>query len=319
MPKSLVVLSLCDGMSCGHIALDKVGFKVDKYFAAEIKKNAIKVTKYNYPNTIHIGDVNKITYKDGILYTEVGDFVTDIDIVMFGSPCQSFSIAMRADMRIGLDDDMRSGLFKQCYRILKEVSPKYFLMENVASMRDEDRDYISHLLGVRPIMIDAALITPILRKRYYWTNIKGVTQPKSRKCDLSDILVSGYTDRIKGRTLLASDGNISKNPCKMFYRYYLTGFTTCVFKSELHYISCVKELERVMSGKTNPTIAVLDNYTGTVFDGIRYMNQNKLERCQGVPQGYTKCLSRNAAANVLGDGWSVPVITHIFSFMRFDD
>lgn len=162
MPKSLVVLSLCDGMSCGHIALDKVGFKVDKYFAAEIKKNAIKVTKYNYPNTIHIGDVNKITYKDGILYTEVGDFVTDIDIVMFGSPCQSFSIAMRADMRIGLDDDMRSGLFKQCYRILKEVSPKYFLMENVASMRDEDRDYISHLLGVRPIMIDAALITPIL-------------------------------------------------------------------------------------------------------------------------------------------------------------
>lgn len=86
----LNVLSLCDGMSCGHIALEKAGFKVGKYFASEIKDEAIKVTKDNYPETIHIGDVNKITYKDGVLHTEVGDFETDIDIVMFGSPCQSF-------------------------------------------------------------------------------------------------------------------------------------------------------------------------------------------------------------------------------------
>ena len=117
-------------MSCGHIALDRAGFEVENYFAAEIKEIAIKVTKDNYPKTIHIGDVNKITYKDGILYTEVGDFKTDIDLVMFGSPCQSFSIAMKTEHRVGLEDKEKSGLFLECYRILKEVSPKYFLTCN---------------------------------------------------------------------------------------------------------------------------------------------------------------------------------------------
>ena len=93
----ITVLSLCDGMSCGHIALEQEGIKVSKYFAAEIKDIGIKVTKENYPDTIHIGDVNKITYKDGVLHTEVGDFETEIDIVMFGSPCQTFSVACKTD------------------------------------------------------------------------------------------------------------------------------------------------------------------------------------------------------------------------------
>lgn len=120
------VLSLCDGMSCGHIALDRAGVNVDKYFAAEIKEIGIKVTKYNYPDTIHIGDVNKITYKNGILHTEYGDFETDIDLVIFGSPCQTFSIAMKKELRVGLENKEKSGLFLECYRILKEVNPKYF-------------------------------------------------------------------------------------------------------------------------------------------------------------------------------------------------
>ena len=111
LAKGLTVLSLCDGMSCGQIALEREGIKVDKYFAAEIKDIGIKVTKDNYPNTIHIGDVNQITYKDGVLHTEIGDFETDIDIVMFGSPCQTFSIACKTDKRIGLEDDEKSGLF----------------------------------------------------------------------------------------------------------------------------------------------------------------------------------------------------------------
>jgi site-specific DNA-cytosine methylase len=86
--ENMKVLSLCDGMSCGQIALERLGIKVDEYYAAEIKEIGIKVTKANYPNTIHIGDVNKISYKDGILYTEVGNFnVGKIDLVMFGSPC----------------------------------------------------------------------------------------------------------------------------------------------------------------------------------------------------------------------------------------
>ena len=93
-------MSLCDGMSCGHIALERAGFKIDKYFASEIKDIAIKVTKENYPDTIHVGDVNKITYENGVLHTENGDFETDIDLVIFGSPCQSFSRAMIQSRKI---------------------------------------------------------------------------------------------------------------------------------------------------------------------------------------------------------------------------
>ena len=106
-------------MSCGHIALDRAGIKVDQYFAAEIKNIAKKVTKANYPETIHIGDVNKIRYKNGILYTENGNYnVGHIDMVIFGSPCQTFSIAMKTELRVGLEDKEKSGLFLECHRIL---------------------------------------------------------------------------------------------------------------------------------------------------------------------------------------------------------
>ena len=122
--KSLNVLSLCDGMSCGHIALDQAGFKVNKYYASEIKNIAIKVTNENYPETIQIGDVNKVSYKGGVLFTENGEYSEKFDLVIFGSPCQSFSIAIPSEMRIGLQDMKRSGLFYECYRVLKEVNPK---------------------------------------------------------------------------------------------------------------------------------------------------------------------------------------------------
>ena len=179
----LTVLSLCDGMSCGQIALEQAGFKVDKYFASEIKDIAIKVTKENYPNTIHIGDVNKIFYKDGILHTEVGDFETNIDVVMFGSPCQSFSRAMIKERKIGLDDPKRSGLFYECNRVLREVNPKYFLMENVV-MKKEDEEVISKMIGVKPIRINSSLVVGQLRDRYYWTNIPEVTVPEDKKITL---------------------------------------------------------------------------------------------------------------------------------------
>lgn len=186
-------------MSCGRIALEREGIKVDKYFAAEIKGIGIKVTKDNYPNTIHIGDVNKVTYKDGVLHTEIGDFKTDIDIVMFGSPCQTFSIACKTDKRIGLENDKKSGLFLQCYRILKEITPKYFFMENVASMKNDDRDFITELMGIEPHKIDAKLVSPELRNRYYWTNLKPTREIEERNVLLQNILVDGYTDREKSQ------------------------------------------------------------------------------------------------------------------------
>ena len=309
----LNILSLCDGMSCGHIALERENVKVNKYFAAEIKDIAVKVAKTNYPETIHIGDVNNISYKDGILHTEVGDFETDIDIVMFGSPCQTFSIACKSDKRIGLEDNNKSGLFLQCYRILKEINPKYFFMENVASMKKSDKDFITELMGVNPAKIDAKIISAELRNRYYWTNIIPKRELKEKKCMLKDILTNGYTDRDKARNLLVSDSRPLTTPVKMFHRYYSTGFTTLIFENKDHYKKCVDEYERISGGKRKISAKDLDDYTGDIFDGVRYMNQIELEKCQCVPNGYTSCLTRNEAADVLGDGWNIDVISWFFS------
>ena len=300
-------------MSCGHIALDKVGIKINKYFASEIKDIGIKVTKENYPNTIHIGDVNKITYKYGILYTEVGDFKTNIDIVMFGSPCQTFSIACITKRRIGLEDDKKSGLFLQCYRILKEVNPKYFFMENVASIKEKDKNFITELMGVEPYLINADKVSPALRKRYYWTNLKPNRELKDIDICLNDILNDGWSDRNKARCLMVSDSRPVTTPVKMFHRYYSTGFTTLIFKDEEHYKACISEYEKLSGGKRKLSATELDDYKGHVFDGVRYMNQKELEMCQCVPSDYTKCLTRNEAADVLGDGWNIEVIKWFFS------
>ena len=203
--EGLVVLSLCDGISCGRLALERAGIKVKQYYASEIKDIAIQVTMDNYPDTIQLGDVTKIHYINGILETENGNFnVGEIDIVMFGSPCQTFSIAMKTDKRIGLADKEKSGLFLECHRILREVNPRYFLMENVARMKDSDRDIISRMMGVEPIRINSKLVSAQLRDRYYWTNIENVTQPEDKGILLKDIITSGYVDRDKARALLVS-------------------------------------------------------------------------------------------------------------------
>lgn len=316
MERGLNVLSLCDGMSCGQIALNEENIKVNKYFASEIKEIGIKVTKDNYPNTIYVGDLTKITYNNGVLHTEVGDFEEEIDIVIFGSPCQTFSIACKTDKRIGLEDDMKSGLFLHCYRILKEVNPRFFFMENVASMKDDDRDFITELMGVNHYKINADKVSPALRNRYYWTNLSPINQIDEIDVVLNDILENGWSDRSKARNLLVSDCRPLTTPVKMFHRYYSTGFTTLIFKSKEHYDRCVKEYERLSGGKRKITAKELDNYTGTVFDGVRYLNQNELEKCQCVPKGYTKCLTRNEAADVLGDGWNIEVIKYFFKVLH---
>ena len=282
---NMKVLSLCDGMSIAHIALDKIGIPVEKYYAAEIKPIAIKVTKDNYPDTIHIGDVNKISYKGGILYTENGNYnVGHIDLMVFGSPCQSFSRCMKTDMRVGLEDKTRSGLFFECYRILQEVQPTWWLLENVASMKAEDRDYLTECMGVEPIRINSKLVCAALRDRYYWTNIPGITQPEDKEITLQSVLTSGYTDREKARTLLVSDSRPLRDKQKMLHRY--KKFTTIVWEERGN------------------------------DDSIRYLNQTELEKCQTVPEGYTRCLTRNEAADVLGDAFTVDVIAHIFSFIN---
>jgi len=166
-------LSLFDGMSCGQIALDQLGIKVDNYYAAEIDKYAIEIAKKNYPNTIHLGDVTKIKGSD----------LPKIDLLIGGSPCQGFSFAGK---QLNFDDP-RSALFFEFVRLLKECKPKYFLLENVR-MKKEYQDIISEHLGVEPIMINSALVSAQNRVRLYWTNIPNITQPEDKKIVLKDVL-----------------------------------------------------------------------------------------------------------------------------------
>lgn len=280
------VLSLCDGMACGRIALERAGISVKNYYASEIKDIAIKCATSNWPDIIEIGDVNKVSYKNGILHTEKGDFdVGHIHLVIFGSPCQTFSVCMRTELRIGLEDKEKSGLFLECHRVLTEVNPDYFFVENVASMKEEDKNVLTRMLGVEPIKIDSQICAPAMRKRLYWTNIPvSKTLPHS-DIVLQDILTSGYTERKKARALLVSDSRPLTSKDKMIRRFN-KGFGTLIWEE-----------------KGND-------------ESVRYMNQTELERCQTVPDGYTNMLTRNEAANVLGDGWTIDVVKWFFEGLR---
>jgi len=201
------VLSLFDGMSCGQLALNRLGIKVDKYYASEIDKYAIQVTQANFPETIQIGDVCDVKGKD----------YQDIDIIFAGSPCQGFSQAGK-----GLAfDDPRSALFFEFIRLLKEIKPKYFLLENV-KMKKEWLQIITEQVsacypeytnsnnlfggGIEPILINSSLLSAQSRQRYYWTNIPNVEQPEERGIVLRDIL----EDQPQDPTLM-SDKFVARN------------------------------------------------------------------------------------------------------------
>lgn len=274
------VLSLFDGISCGRVALQRLGIPVEKYYASEVDGDAISVSRFNYPDIIHVGDVRNLKASD----------LPKIDLLIGGSPCQDLSGANR--VKDGLEGES-SSLFYEYVRLLREVNPKYFLLENVGSMDSEDTFIISEELGYGAVRINSELVSAQLRERLYWTNIQGkgvnlfgnhIEQPEDKKILLKDILTSGYVDRDKARCLLVSDSRPLRTPEKMWHRYSETGFTTIVFESP--------DLDW--------------------RNGIRYLNQVELERCQTLPEGYTKYLNRDRAAAVIGNGWTVDVITHIF-------
>ena len=191
------VLSLFDGMSCGQIALDQLGIPVKKYYASEIDKYAIKVTQNNFPNTIQVGDVCNLNAED----------YKDVDLIQAGSPCQGFSFAGK---QLAFDDP-RSALFFEFIRLLKEIKPKYFLLENVRMKKeflevitdqlsqcyapeDVDNQFLNVLGEVRfePIFINSSLLSAQSRQRYYWTNIPGIKQPEDRGIVLRDILEDSF-------------------------------------------------------------------------------------------------------------------------------
>jgi DNA (cytosine-5)-methyltransferase 3A len=184
------ILSLFDGISVARVALERANIKVDKYFSSEIDKYAIQVSTKNWPDIIQLGDVKNIT-KD-LLSSYQG--VVDIDLLIGGSPCQDLSIAKRN--REGLSGS-RSGLFYEYVRILNEIKPKYFILENVNSMPKEAKEQITkELFGIAPIMINAALVSAQNRKRLFWVGKKegdkyikvDVLLPEDKNIFLKDIL-----------------------------------------------------------------------------------------------------------------------------------
>jgi len=295
------VLSLFDGISCGRVALERAGIKVEKYYASEIKKNAIKVSKFNYPDIIHIGDVNDV---DFIKYN-------DVDLLIGGSPCQDFSRGNKE--RLGLKGN-KSSLFYKFLEAKKIINPKYFLLENVVMSLD-DNIFISKSLGVEPVNINSSLVSGQLRDRFYWTNITGnsglfgnmIKQPDDKNIKLEDVLENGYCPLSKSRCLLESDSRPLSTPVKMFHRFYSTGFTTLVFKTIEHYFSCKKHYDKYYKGLSTDNF----NLDNSVYGGVRYLTSNELEELQTLKKGYCRILKRNETACLCGDGWNIDTIAHI--------
>lgn len=290
----MIVLSLFDGMSCGQIALNQLGLKVEKYFASEIKPHAIKCTQHNFPDTIQIGDVCKISYKDGILTTENGSFeVGKIDLLMGGSPCQGFS---RAGKELNFNDE-RSKLFFEYARILKEVDPTYFLLENV-KMKTEYADIITEHLGVSPILINSRLVSAQDRKRLYWTNIKGVEQPKDKNISFQDIAPGWFCGCMRGRRVLNNRRcDYNKNvPIEQYIEIRKDNKTNCL----------------TTVTKDNVAVRTKQRFIKRTEIEYRYLTPNEYELLQTVPIDYTAGISDSARRTMLGEGWTVEVIKHIF-------
>lgn len=312
------VLSLFDGMSCGQIALDKLGSKVNNYFASEIDKYAMQVTKHNYPNTKHIGDVTKLK----------GAELPSIDLLIGGSPCQGFSFAGK---QLNFDDP-RSKLFFEFVRLLEETKPKYFLLENVL-MKKEYEQIITDLLGVEPIFINSALVSAQNRKRLYWTNIPNIEQPNDKEILLQDIVEDGGVLEEKSQTILSTlykenaKSMVTRNKQGLLVlcgamrgRYVVDGKRQ---DGKMKTAGITQQIEVRYDGKPNALTTVQkDNNVVYVPDGrpyyeidgirLRKLTPTECERLQTVPDNYTACVSNTQRYRMLGNGWTVDVIAHIF-------
>lgn len=333
--KDCNVVSLFNGMNTGRQALKNQGFKIGKYYSSEIKPYAIELTQYHFPDTIQVGDVTK--WRDWNINWK------SIDLVLSGSPCQDLSIAGN---RKGINGN-KSSLFFVFVEILnhiKSLNPNViFFQENVGSASKLDIGIMSRELGIYPVRINSELLTAQKRDRYYWTNIRtkktmfdlvtDIPEPKDKGILLQDIIENGFVlknkanalleseaktfgykdmekfknmfikrteekrmnpnvvysfvDRKKARALLESEARPLKDKEKLFNRYKTTGFGTIIYELK------------------NNTL------------DVRILTKKELCLLQGFPEDYCNILSRNKAASLLGDGWTLPIVEHFFSYLRF--
>ena len=270
------VLSLFDGISCGQIALNRANIPYNNYYASEIKPHAIKCTLDNYPNTIQLGDILNLKGSD----------LPKIDLFIGGSPCKGISRLNKNQE--GLEHS-ESRLFWEYIRLLDEVKPKYYLLENTHGNK-EATNTITETLGINPISINSKLVSAQNRPRYYWTNIPDIKQPLDKGITTNDIFdYSGVlADECRVKWLNSESGKKSvKNGYTKVNPYPKSGCLTALGHKKWN-----------------------ENYLHR--DGVyRYLSQTEIEKLQTLPVGYTKILSYDEAYDCIGDGWTVDVIAHI--------
>jgi len=340
------VVSLFNGMNTGRQALENVGIKVDKYYSSEIKPYAIELTQHHFPDTIQVGDVTK--WKEWDI-----DWKT-IDLVLSGSPCQDLSAAGKRAGINGKKSSLFF-TFVEILEHIKSLNPKVlFLQENVGSASKLDVGIMSRALGVYPVRINSKLVVAALRDRYYWTNIRtkqtmfdtvvDIPEPTDRKIMFKDILIDGYTDRKKAGSLLASDykhlindekkqeiyinSRLKKNkqiPNIIYLENNELRIKTNTLKGydvitendclNLAFPTSITRRGRITKGKS-PCLTKVNEPLYS-YNGVKLRTLNKIELCrlQGFPDNYCDILTRNHAASLLGDGWTLPIIEHIFKFI----
>ena len=341
------VVSLFNGMNTGRQALENVGIKVNKYYSSEIKPYAIELTQHHFPDTIQVGDVTK--WRDWDI-----DWKT-IDLILSGSPCQDLSAAGKRAGINGSRSSLFF-VFIEILEHIKTLNPKVlFLQENVGSTNKLDVGIMSRALGVYPVRINSSLVTAQLRDRYYWSNIRtretmfdlvtNIPQPKDLGIMFKDIIIGGQVERVKANAMLESDyKKFVKCPIKeniyikkrlakgkqtpnLIYEennelriktntikgYDVITENDCI---DLSFPTSKTRRARVTKGKS-PCLMESNNNLYSYKDGyVRTVNKIEMCRLQGFPDNYCDILTTAKAGSLLGDGWTLPIIEHIFRFIE---
>ena len=327
----MIVLSLFDGCGMAYQALKNLGVKVDKYYSSEIDKYAIQIAEKNHPDIIKLGDINNWQSWN----------IEQPDLIIGGFPCQSFSIAGN---RLNFDDE-RGQLFFTANEILKYYKPKYFVLENVASMKKDIQKIISDILGYEPICINSLLVSAQSRKRLFWTNISGIEQPEDRKIYLKDILQDEVdekyylSEKVLSRLVLGNlqkcgvagykiTGKESSKAATLLSRDYKgmqnRGFNVVV-DSPLRVGSFNKagQGDRVYSPKgKSVSLSALGGGKGaktglySLGNKVRKLTPIECERLQTLPDNYTEGVSDSQRYKMLGNGFTVKVIEHILKGIK---
>ena len=310
------VYSMFDGISAGRLALERAGIPVTRYFASEIDPYAIKISQHNYPDIVQLGDVTEVSGSD----------MGNIDLLIGGSPCQAFS---NAGNKLGFDDP-RGKLFFEYMRLLKELQPRYFLLENV-KMKPEHEAVINEHLGMKPREINSSLVSAQNRKRLYWTNIPFKGDLTDRGIKLRDVLLSDVNEPMLSNIY----GGFGEKKPRVHFDKSVTIRTASGgghIPSLIHSQKAIDYMNRkTRDGRTHwdfkhhsdssndkSSCVTANLYKGIPYNVlvdngcIRKLDPVEVERLQTFPDNYTACVSNTRRYHGLGNSWTVDVIVELF-------